>query len=87
MGAAATFRPTNDRTRVLSTNGAGPDLGLGDILRHDPAASNGTADMIVGPDGRPQLVAASAPLWWEEQEAAASAPLWWEEQEAKALAV
>jgi hypothetical protein len=58
---------------VLSTNGAGPDLGLGDILRHDPAASNGTADMIVGPDGRPQGVPASARLWWEEQEAKALA--------------
>jgi hypothetical protein len=29
--------------------------------------------MIVGPDGRPQLVPASAPLWWEEQEAKALA--------------
>jgi Caudovirus prohead serine protease len=66
-----TGAPVNQDARILSTKGAGPDLGLGDIFRDDQGGSNGTADMIkiVGPDGRPQLVSASAPFWWEEQEA------------------
>jgi HK97 family phage prohead protease len=68
----ATFRPTNDRTRVLSTKGTGADLGLGDILGLDPRTLGlkalDPADRLITiatRDGRAQVVRAGDEFWWE----------------------
>jgi HK97 family phage prohead protease len=71
----ATYRPTNDRTRVLSTKSAGADLGLADILGLDPRTlglkSLDPADRLItiaDRDGTPKVVRAGAETWWERDE-------------------
>jgi HK97 family phage prohead protease len=71
----ATFRPTNDRTRVLSTKSTEPDLGLGDILGIDPRAlgqkSLDPADRLItiaDRDGSPKVIRAGDETWWERDE-------------------
>jgi HK97 family phage prohead protease len=73
----ATYRPTNDRTRVLSTKSAGADLGLSDVLGLDPhvlglKSLDDPAEeriLIRSRDGGTEWIRVSEQPWWEELEA------------------